>query len=159
MELKGTRFGDFVIDEEDILHLAGGLIGMPLLQRFIIMDFDGETPFKWMQSVDDPLMGFVIADPRVFRPDFRLAAGEKELAALAPLIAEELIVFVLCTMRDENEVPTGNLLGPIVVNARTRRGVQVIDEQNLYNTHEAIPQESAPGASDTGDAGLNENCG
>jgi flagellar assembly factor FliW len=138
MELIGTRFGSFSYEEQDLLELPEGLLGMPELIRFLILDFEEGLPFKWLQSVDNPKIGFLIADPRLFRPDFALGLNSQDLGELEVRSVDELVVFVICALKGELESCTGNLLGPIIVHAESRRGRQLVLEDGSYSTHEPL---------------------
>jgi flagellar assembly factor FliW len=138
MILRGTSFGDIDYAEDDLIRLGEGLVGMPGQTRFLVLDFEGETPFKWLQSVDDAGIGFLITEPALFRPEYALTLEPQDLQDLQAESTEELVVFVLCTYRGDLRETTGNLLGPVIVNARTRRGRQVVLERAPYGTAETL---------------------
>lgn len=138
MELHGTRFGTIGYAPDDLILLPDGLIGMPDRTNFLILDFEEETPFKWMQSVDDPGLGFVISEPTLFRQDYSLALETLDLRDLDVSGPEELAVFVICTYRGNWDQLTGNLMGPIIVHVAARRGRQVIVEDSPFTTHENL---------------------
>ncbi|MBN2169793.1 MAG: flagellar assembly protein FliW [Candidatus Krumholzibacteriota bacterium] len=134
MELIGTRFGDFHYEDKDLLRLPEGLVGMPQLTRFLILDFEADLPLKWLQSIEEPAMGFLVADPRLFQPDYSLHLSRCDLGDIAVMDPADLVVFVLCTYKGELEETTGNLLGPIVVHAESRVGRQIILEDRDLST-------------------------
>ncbi len=138
MELVNTRFGTINFEEKDLIQIADGLVGMPDMTRFLILDFEEETPFKWMQSADDASLGFLIADPVLFNPDFNLVLGEVDLRDLEVNSPADLAIFVICTFRGEWAETTGNLMGPIIVQVEKRMGRQVIVEDSSYSTHEPV---------------------
>jgi flagellar assembly factor FliW len=135
MRLTGTRFGAVDYEERDVLQVAEGLVGMPQLQRFLIMEFAEQAPFRWLQSVDEPSVGFLIADPVLFDAGYNLALDEHDLRDLEVSAPEEITVFVLCTRRGPWSATTGNLLGPVIVHTAARRGRQIIVEDAGYSTH------------------------
>lgn len=138
MIVKNTHFGDIQYTEKDLLILPGGLVGMPQYCRFLVLDFESEHAFKVLQSTDDPDINFMMADPRLFRPDFDFDSMRQAREPLCIEKDDEMVVFVLCTWRNSFDTTTGNLMGPIVVNARTRRGLQVILEDGRYSIHESL---------------------
>ena len=138
MELKNTRFGDIVYQEKDLLEITGGLVGFPDLTEFLILDFEAATPFKWLQSVSEPAMGFLIAEPRLFRPEYSLSLDKEDLAAFDTQSVGDLVIFVICTYREGMEKTTGNLLAPVVVSDHSRRGRQVILEGSVFTTSESV---------------------
>jgi flagellar assembly factor FliW len=138
MQLTGTRFGAMEYQEQDRITLPEGLVGMPDLRQFLIADFEEKVPFRWLQSVDDPSVGFLIADPVLFAPDFSLGLTESDLSGLAVSDPEELGIFVLCTFRGSWQETTGNLMGPVIIHAASRQGRQIIVEDSGYSTHEPL---------------------
>lgn len=135
MRLSGTRFGTVDYEERDVIHLAEGLVGMPQLRHFLIMEFAEQAPFRWLQSLEDPGVGFLIADPTLFDASFNLALDEHDLRDLEVNAPEDLSVFVICTRRGPWSATTGNLLGPVIVHTGARRGRQLIVEDAGYSTH------------------------
>ena len=135
MRLFGTRFGTVDYEEQDVLQLSEGLVGLPQLERFLVMEFAEQAPFRWLQSLDDPAIGFLIADPVLFDAGFNLALDEQDLRDLDVSAPEDLTIFVLCTRRGPWAATTGNLLGPIIVHTTARRGRQIIVEDAGYSTH------------------------
>ncbi len=138
MIIKDTIFGDIQYTEEDLLILPLGLVGMPHLTRFLILDFEGEHAFKALLSTEEPGINFLITDPRNFRDDFDFDLLEPTREALKIGRDDDQAVFVLCTWRGKFESTTGNLLGPIVVNVKNRKAMQVILERGAYTTHESL---------------------
>ena len=106
MELTGTRFGDITYEQKDLLVLDSGLIGMPDQTEFLILDFEDDMPFKWLQSTRDASLGFLVGDPLLFRPDYQLALSRAELGGLDVKSPADLAVFVLCTMKDDIDYVT-----------------------------------------------------
>ncbi len=138
MIISDTVFGDIQYTETDQLILPLGLVGMPHLTRFLILDFEGEHAFKALISTEEPGINFLISDPRNFNKDFDFTLLEPTRDAMKVEDDKDLSVFVLCTWRGKFESTTGNLLGPIVVNVKTRKGMQVILERGSYTTHESL---------------------
>lgn len=142
MDLRGTRFGDLEYAEQEVLELPEGLVGLPQLKRFLILDLSDQAPLRWLQSLDEPAVGFLIAEPGLFDPTYSLALDEHDLRGLAVRSVAELSVFVLCTRRGSWSATTGNLLGPVVVHTETRRGRQLIVEDAGHSTHTPLHQMS-----------------
>lgn len=149
MKVTTTRFGDIEFRDDMVLTFPSGLIGFPGATRYLILDHDRQAPFKWLQSVDDGALAFVIMDPAVFKPDYRVTVGPDCLAELGRAKENDLVMFVILTIpSDDPTRMTANLRGPILVNPRTRLAKQVILQEEwpvrypLFPTH---PRQSAAG--------------
>ncbi len=85
MKIATDRFGELEAGENSLLHLKNGLIGMPHVKRVLLLEHNDESPFRWLQAVDDPKLAFPVLDPLQLVLDYpldeirqALATGEKE---------------------------------------------------------------------------------
>jgi len=100
-----------------IITFPKGLVGFPSAQRFGLVEWGGDdSPFRLLQSVDDPGLAFVVVPPDVFFTDY-----EPHL-----VIGEQDVVLVIVTVPDRVQDATANLLGPLVVNMATLVGEQAV---------------------------------
>ena len=72
MKIKTTRFGTITIEEEKIISMPFGMLGFPDVRRFVMLQHKEDSPFFWYQSVDDPILAFVIMSPFLFKPDYNV---------------------------------------------------------------------------------------
>jgi flagellar assembly factor FliW len=141
IQVNTSRFGSLAIQEEALLTFPTGLIGFPEQKRYVILDHDREVPFKWLQSVDDGRLAFVVMDPLLVRPDYQLGLDPQALADLGASGEEEVIVLVILTIPSANpRQVTANLRGPLVVNPHSRRGRQVILQEDWPTQYPLFPE-------------------
>ena len=127
MIIHSTRFGDIECPEEKILKIPSGIIGFPSSTRYLVLDHDRDVPFKWLQSLDQEELAFVIVDPVWFKPDYRVTIALDEIMELGRVDERDLVLFVILTIpSDDPSRMTANLRGPVIVNAGTRTAKQVI---------------------------------
>jgi len=120
--------------EESVVRVLGGLIGLGGLENYVIIRYQADSPFYWLQCVDDPDLALVMVNPLVFKPDYAppipLAVAE-EMEALE---AGDLSLFVIVTIPAGNPRRlTANLLGPVVVNPGRRLARQMVLDDRLYS--------------------------
>ena len=60
MKLNTARFGEIEIEENRIFNFVMPIIGFDMLHKFIILDPNKDTLFKWLQSIEDPALAFPI---------------------------------------------------------------------------------------------------
>ncbi|NOZ24534.1 MAG: flagellar assembly protein FliW [Nitrospirae bacterium] len=120
-----TRFGKLEISEEHVIHFPSGLFGFPDLKRYILIDHS-DTEIKWLQAVDDADVAFIVINPFLMNPSYRLDIPDtaKELLGLEDI--NDLAVLVI--VRVENNTVIANFQGPIILNSATRRGFQIVVE-------------------------------
>jgi flagellar assembly factor FliW len=140
MDIQSTRFGMMSVDDDRIITFPHGLLGFPEHKQFALVQTGEENYFFWLQSVDEPNLAFVVADPTIFfkgyeiplrdetRQDIQL--GEEEGAEAA------LQMFVICNK--VGEWLTGNLLGPLVINAQNRLAQQVVLTEKKWTTRQPL---------------------
>lgn len=82
----------------------------------------------WLQSHEEPVTTFVLADPFVVDADYFVDLGDKERAALEAHAADDVIALVILTLPSGPGQPvTGNFRAPVVLNVRAGIGLQVVN--------------------------------
>lgn len=141
--VETTRFNRIEIDDKDVIKLPSGLIGFPELKSFVLLDHDKESPFKWLQSLDDGAIAFVLINPLLFKPEYLVEVNEAEVADLQLESEEDAVISVIVTMPSDPKKMTANLKAPVVFNLKNRRGRQVILGNSEYSTKHSILDEIA----------------
>jgi flagellar assembly factor FliW len=131
--------GDDVVDGA-VLDFGGGIPGFPASRRFRLEKLAPELqPFCVMRSVDETGISFVLVSPGVLFPDYTIEIDEQHVASLALESADDALVMAIVTL---GVPPTANLLGPLVMNRRTRAAAQVVQYQSSYKAAEPLTPES-----------------
>ncbi len=140
-KVSTTRFSEIEVLEKDVIILPSGLIGFPELKQYILLDHDKGSPFKWLQSLDDGSIAFVLINPLLFKPDYSVEVTEEEVADLEITAEEDAVISVIITMPTNPQNMTANLKAPLVFNLKNRRGKQVILANPEYSTRHNIMEE------------------
>ncbi|MBI5865551.1 MAG: flagellar assembly protein FliW [Planctomycetes bacterium] len=171
MLIETTRFGPVEIDESRIVCFREGILGFPNHQRFALIQTSQDPLFFWLQSVDDPSLAFVTCDPAAFVADYDATIRQDDLEALQARIAEhglpadafawylDLRRFVsvphagsqecqvLVIINKHDGCLTANLLGPLVIGARSLLARQLVLSDKRYSTrHQLLRLDTAPAA-------------
>jgi flagellar assembly factor FliW len=131
------------------LYFPAGLLGFPACLRYRLERFnpgaDGESPFFILNSVDQNL-SFPLIHPESLALNYRFSVDNELLTALAARAPDELVPFLIVTVRERLEDITLNLQGPLIINPISSRGLQlVIEEYPLrYPLLNAAPLEVFP---------------
>jgi flagellar assembly factor FliW len=136
VEIETSRFGRLLVDRERIINLPKGLLGFPNYTQFALIQTGDENYFFWLQSVDEPNLAFVVTDPAIFFRDYEVPIREETQAELQLTDPRAAQVFVICNKVDE--WLTGNLLGPIVINAGNRIASQVVLTEKKWTTRQPL---------------------
>ena len=136
MEIDTTRFGRMAVDDERIINFPRGLLGFPEHKRFALIQTGDENYFFWLQSIDEPSLAFVVTDPSIFFKDYQFPVKEETQQALALTDMGFVQIFVICNK--VGQWLTGNLQGPLVVNAQNRLGEQVVLNDKKWTTRQPL---------------------
>ncbi|MCP4606266.1 MAG: flagellar assembly protein FliW [Proteobacteria bacterium] len=138
MKIDTDRFGQIEIDENNILHLPNGIIGFPECTRVILFDHEREnSPFRWLQALDHPDLAFVVIDPLELVPDYPL----DRLRTYLPdngRNSTDIAVAAITTVPPAPASVTVNLVAPIIFDANTRIGVQVVLSDDRFRTRHIL---------------------
>jgi len=126
VRVSTTRFGEVEVDADTVLTFPQGLVGLPQLTRFVLLE--GRGPFQWMQSLDDPDATFVVVDSDQVVDAYEIhPAAEDVRVVMEPDEAATLCALLIVTIpRDDPDRITANLMAPLLVNLERRRGVQAV---------------------------------
>ena len=127
-----TATEDIPPSEEGTLHFPEGLPGFPGLTQFLLVELREDGAFQELQSVDDPDISMIVCVPWLFFPDYAPELSEEEQDELGIQAEEDAVVFVPVTFDEEHRTVNLNLLGPFIVNAKTRRGRQLVLADSDY---------------------------
>ena len=136
MEVKTTRFGLVEVDAERVIRFADGFLGFPDCTEFVLLQTNDEGNFFWLQALNQPEVAFVTCDPLLFVPDYQIPvkAEEFEQIGLASMADAQVLIIV----NKVGKVLTGNLQGPLLINALTRCGKQLVLSEKKYSTRHPL---------------------
>ena len=140
--LETRYFGEIPFADEDVLSFPRGMPAFEERRDWILLD-DGESPIRWLQSIDDGGPALPVTAPDVVMPDYNARIPEDDLELVgAPEASDLVLLTVLSVPEVEPWRMTADLRAPILVNIRTRRAVQVIALDEEYSIrHPALPDE------------------
>nr|WP_302599107.1 flagellar assembly protein FliW [uncultured Cellulosilyticum sp.] len=137
MKIETKNFGEIEFAEDGVINFSEGIPGFRELKRYIMIN-DEESPFAYLQSIEDGNVSFIIINPYELKKDYTIEIKDQYVAALGSGSAEQFSVFVITTLVSNLEAATVNLLAPIIIQNETRQGMQVILENTKYTTRHKI---------------------
>jgi flagellar assembly factor FliW len=127
------------------LTFPSGLLGFPEQRRYVILDHDTEAPFKWLQSVEEPALAFVVLDPALFHPSYHIDVPADARAEIRAGEGEDLALVVILTIpSDDPGRITANLRGPLVISHQTKLGKQLVLSEDVPTRHPLFPVSESP---------------
>jgi len=144
MVIETSRFGTVEVDEDRLIEFPKGVLGFPNQHQYALIQTGDQSSFYWLQSVDRSELAFVVCDPRLFVPDYRVPIRADELAQLGLEDPSGAQVFVI--VNKVEEMLTGNLQGPLVVNCETRVAKQLVLSDRRHTTRQPLMRLKEPEA-------------
>ena len=139
MEKIQTRFGIIEYDASNLLHFPAGMIGLPNLRNFIVLPPKKDGPLFWIQNVDEPDFAFILTDPGNFFLDYKIQPDNSEKNSLQIENEKDCYTLSIVTVPHDQNI-TINLAAPILYSPETNRAIQVVLEDNKYQTKTPLPQ-------------------
>lgn len=134
MLVKTKFFGEIELPEEKIITLERGLIGLEQFTQYTILyDCEKEDAnISWLQSVEEPTLALPVIKPWIIKEDYNPIVEDELLSGLGELTEDNLVILLTVTVPKEVEEMSVNLKAPIVINADSRKGAQIVVENKDY---------------------------
>ncbi|MDR2488135.1 MAG: flagellar assembly protein FliW [Desulfovibrio sp.] len=140
-----SRLGEREVRLDKVILFPCGIIGFEDAREFTLLQIQENSPLLVLQSMEEPSLGLLVADPFAFVPEYSLDVSDAEQHMLQARDVQELAVLVTATIppgRPEETVL--NLLGPIVVNHRARIGLQIPQTgKNILPARRLMPEKDS----------------
>lgn len=138
-----TRFGDLDVDTSKIIDFPKGILGFEANGRFILIEQDEVKPFVYLQSLDDPSLAFIVVEPRLVFPNYKVQIEPQEIADLNVKDINSISMWVIITVPEDVQRMSANLQGPLLINQENNCGKQVVLVRSPYTTRHYLMDEIA----------------
>jgi len=140
MKYETARFGSIEIQDKDILLFPGALYGFDQEKEFVILPLDPklESPMEWLQSLRSQELAFIVTDPFLFVPEYKMVLSDSEMNQLKLESMESVAVRVIVTIPKVHSEMTANLVAPLVINQKNRLAKQVVLTSAEYDTKHSL---------------------
>lgn len=146
MQIKSRVFGEIEISENKIISFGKGLMGFEDNSRYALL-YDSEKQngkgVMWLQSMEDANLAFPVIDPLDILSEYKPMVEDEWLANIGEYGSdEELLILCVLTVPADLTQMTANIKAPLVINTVTRKGCQIIvnndDYEVRYNVYDYI---------------------
>ena len=142
MQVNTKAYGTIEVDERQRIYFPFGILGFENLKNYVLLDAK-QQPFYWLQSSDVSEIAFVLINPFIFRPDYEIDIPDEELNEIGIDSYEDVLVFAIVTIPEDQRKMTANLQGPIIINKKQRIGRQAIASNPKWKVRHQILDELA----------------
>jgi len=139
-DIETSRFGLVSYNKSDIIKFVKPILGFNELSEYIIISRPESEPFKWLQSLNDPAVCFVVVDPRLVINDYIIDVSSHDIKLLdGSEKQEDYQIYVIVTVpRGRPEQMSVNLQGPIVLNIKRLTALQMVLNNPEYDIRYSI---------------------
>ena len=145
MLAKTKFFGEVELDDDKVLEFPNGIIGFEGFTKFsILYDVEKETEQKinWLQSLEEPLLALPVVDPLTIVSEYAPMIEDELLKPLGNPADQDLLFLLALTVPSDMTKVTANMKAPFIINTVTKKGIQLIVENEDYpvkfNVYESV---------------------
>ena len=136
MQINSRLFGEIDIEDDKIIDFKNGIIGFEEYHKYaLIFDAEKESSksIMWLQSMEEPELAFPVADPTHIYSGYNPVVEDEWLESIGGIDKpEDVFVLVVLTVPSDLTKMTANLKAPLVINTDTRKGCQIIVNNEGY---------------------------
>jgi len=135
---------------EILIDFPQGIPGFENVKQFSVHR-EEEMPFAWLKAVHSEGVGFFILQPQLLFPDYlpQVDLGSEEVEILGVSPEDNVDVWAILTVYSKDlSKSTVNLRAPLILNPRTKKGIQLVLNEDRYSSRQpliAAPQDSGKG--------------
>jgi flagellar assembly factor FliW len=129
LEIRTTRYGEMEtvqVSEDAVLAFPEGIPSFERHRRFALIEDAKLAPFCWLQSLHDPLVGFLVIEPGLLVADYEFDIADPDVELLGLDDSSEARVLSILVVPENVRAMTANLQAPLIVNPLKRIAKQVI---------------------------------
>lgn len=145
MLVKTKHFGEIDLDENKVITFEDGIIGFEDCKRYTILynsEEGNRSTISWLQSLDTPELALPVISPLSVMADYNPVIEDDVLQPIGELTEENVIILLTLSVPSDITKMTVNLKAPLVINADTKKGCQIIAENPdyviKYNIYEQV---------------------
>ncbi len=133
MEVLTKAKGCVEVTEKQLVEFPDGIMGFEQYKKYALINSEYE-PFIWLQSLDDANLAFLLVDPFLICSDYEADIDDASLKYIGIESPEDLVVMTIVTIPSDGSAITANFLGPIVINRKNNKCIQVVLNDSRWTT-------------------------
>ncbi len=127
MILNTSKFGEIEIDENYVFNFVEPIIGYENYTSFALIDYNPESPFKWLQSLENPDLAMPVTIPAYFGINYSFTIPDEKETVLGAQDANDILSLNIANVpHGAPQNTTVNLLAPIVINTQNKKAIQLV---------------------------------
>lgn len=124
--INTREFGEITVASDYIFNFTNGLLGFENLHEFVLISVEDTAPFKWLISIDQPEIGFILLSPWLADEFFNPGKS---------IDTQKNAVFVIIKLGKSKGEMTANMKAPLILDAEFNKGEQIILPSDKFSTN------------------------
>lgn len=142
MVIDTKHFGSIDINDEKIITFVEGIPGFPDQKKYILISDENEnSPFCWLQCIDDPDLAFPLMNPLAVCPTYSPDVSTELIQSLGEPNPEDLLIYAILVVPEDITKMTVNLKAPVIIHTKTKKGLQIISDNEEYSVRHYVYEE------------------
>ena len=134
MKLDTAKFGEVEVEDNRVFDFVLPIIGFDELTKFVILEPNTDSIFKWLQSVEDPELAFPIISVASLEYDYSIDLSDNVVNELDITNVDDLLVMNVTSIPQNNPKGTTiNLLAPLIFNVKNQKAGQIVLSGSGYD--------------------------
>jgi flagellar assembly factor FliW len=144
MKIQTIRFGELEIADSSVITFNKGIPGFEESKKYVLIPADDkeETPFFFLQSIDNEEVNFFLVDPFSFFKEYDIKLKDQMVEKLELESPTDAIVLTTVTAKGEIKDATTNLKAPLIINNNKQLGMQIVLDNKDYMIKQPLFQHS-----------------
>ena len=137
MQVQTRVMGSVEVAEDHKIRIPDGLFGFEDYTDYVLIESKCE-PFLWLQSLTDSNLAFLVVDPFIINNDYEVDVDDKELSKIDIEDPGDVSVLCVVTIPKDGGPVTANFQGPLIVNRKNSKCMQVVLNDPRWSVKENI---------------------
>ncbi|MBQ8848399.1 MAG: flagellar assembly protein FliW [Candidatus Gastranaerophilales bacterium] len=139
VKINTAKFGEIEVSKNTIFNFVSPIIGFKDLKEYTIVDYKPDSPFKWLQSMEDMELAFPITLCSFFGIDYQFDIPDEEANKLEIDSPDDIFVCNIVNIPSSNpQGATVNMLAPIVINLDNKKAMQVVLKNSQFEVRHKL---------------------
>ena len=139
IEVDTKYFGKLEVSPHEVLHFPQGIFAFEKLKKYILLSTKKNLSFRWLQSIEEKNIAFLVTDPSTFLPGYKPVIAGESLEIIQMDSSQESGLFCIITVPNRQpEKMTINLQGPILINYDRMLAAQFVSEDDSHPVRQPL---------------------
>jgi len=138
-KIVNPTIGEIEYNDDQIVTFEEGMLGLPSLKSYLLLESPNIAPFLRLQCIDEPTISFLLIDPGHIDPGYHDYVNQRSgIGDYYRADDEQSALFSVVKISDDGEEITANLVAPVVIDLRKQAGFQLVLLDSPYSVRHSL---------------------